>query len=402
MFRAFLIKYAEIGIKGKNRYLFEEALVRRIERVLKPLDGSFAVTKEMGRIYVGAEGDFDFAETVDALQHVFGITGIAPVVIVEDISLENLSRAVVEYVKTVYPTQDRTFKVCARRSNKSYPLDSMELNAELGGVILDACPNMKVDVHHPEVFLTVEVRSRIYLYSEILPGPGGMPVGTAGKAMLLLSGGIDSPVAGYMVSKRGVVIEAVYFHAPPYTSERAKDKVVDLAKKIARYCGPIRLYVVNFTQIQLAIYDHCPHDELTIIMRRYMMKIAERYAVKDGCQGLVTGESIGQVASQTMQSLACTNEVCSLPVFRPLIAFDKQDIINIAEKIDTYETSVLPYEDCCTIFVAKHPVTKPILKKIKNSEKKLEGIIEEMLDQAVETAQVLEIDDYGSVWSGTV
>ncbi len=396
MFQAFLIKYAEIGIKGKNRYLFEEALVRRIEEVLRRVDGDFDVTREMGRIYVGAKGAFDYEETIDALQSVFGITGIAPVVIVEDICFENLSRAVVEYVKTVYPSQDKTFKVCARRSNKSYPLDSMELNVELGGVILDACPNMKVDVHHPEVYLTVEVRSRIYLYSEILPGPGGMPVGTAGRAMLLLSGGIDSPVAGYMVSKRGVVIDAVYFHAPPYTSERAKDKVVDLAKRIAKYCGPIRLRVVNFTQIQLAIYDHCPHDELTIIMRRYMMKIAERFAEESGCQGLVTGESIGQVASQTMQSLACTNEVCSMPVFRPLIAFDKQDIINIAEKIGTYETSVLPYEDCCTIFVAKHPVTKPILKKIKNSEKKLEGIVEEMLEQAVDTAELILISDNAS------
>ena len=391
MFQAFLIKYAEIGIKGKNRYLFEEALVREIERVLDGTEGSFTVTREMGRIYVQAEGPYDYDEAVDALQHVFGITGICPVMIVEDIAFENLSKAVVDYVKTVYPTQDKTFKVCARRSNRGYPLDSMELNVELGAVILDACPDMKVDVHHPEVYLTVEVRSRIYLYSETIPGPGGMPLGTAGRAMLLLSGGIDSPVAGYMVSKRGVVIEAVYFHAPPYTSERAKDKVVDLAKQISGYCGKIRLHIVNFTEIQLAIYDHCPHDELTIIMRRYMMKIAERFALRSGCQGLITGESIGQVASQTMQSLACTDEASSMPVFRPLIAFDKQDIINIAQKIGTYDTSVLPYEDCCTIFVAKHPVTKPVLSKIRNSEKKLEGIVEEMLDRAVDTAEIVEI-----------
>ncbi len=391
MYQAFLIKYAEIGIKGKNRYLFEEALVRETERVLGMIDGDFTVTREMGRIYVNVNGPYDFDEAVDALQHVFGITGICPVVIVEDTGIEALSQAVVDYVRAVYPDQNKTFKVCARRSNKSYPLDSMELNAELGGRILDACPNMKVDVHQPEIYLTVEVRSRIYLYSEILPGPGGMPLGTAGKAMLLLSGGIDSPVAGYMVSKRGVVIEAVYFHAPPYTSERAKDKVVDLARLISKYCGKIRLHVVNFTEIQLAIYDHCPHDELTIIMRRYMMRIAERFAEQSNCQGLITGESIGQVASQTMQSLACTNEVCSLPVFRPLIAFDKQDIINIALKIGTYDTSVLPYEDCCTIFVAKHPVTKPALKQILNSERKLEGIVEEMLERAVQTAEIVEI-----------
>ena len=216
-----------------------------------------------------------------------------------------------------------------------------------------------------------------------------MPVGTNGNAMLLLSGGIDSPVAGYMVSKRGVGLEATYFHAPPYTSERAKQKVVDLAKIVARYSGPIKLHVVNFTDIQLYINDKCPHDELTIIMRRYMMRIAEEFARRDGCLGLVTGESIGQVASQTMQSLAATNDVCTMPVYRPLIGFDKQDIVDVAEKIDTYETSILPFEDCCTIFVAKHPVTKPSLKKIKNSEKKLDEKIDELMKTALETREVI-------------
>ena len=393
MFHAFLIKYAEIGIKGKNRYLFEDALVREIRRVLRKVEGSFDVTKEMGRVYVNANGEYDYDEAVDALKHVFGITGICPVTIVEDTGFEDLKKAVVDYINEVYPDKNKTFKVFARRSKKSYPLDSMEINRELGGVILDAFPEMKVDVHDPEILLTVEVRSRIYLYSKVIPGPGGMPVGTAGKGMLLLSGGIDSPVAGYMVSKRGVVLEAVYFHAPPYTSERAKDKVVDLAKLVSKYSGHIKLYIVNFTEIQLAIYDNCPHDELTIIMRRYMMKIAERFALNDGCHGLITGESIGQVASQTMQSLRCTNEVCTLPVFRPLIAFDKQDIIDIALKIDTYDTSVLPYEDCCTIFVAKHPVTKPDPERIRKSEKHLEGIVEEMLERAVNTAEIVDIEE---------
>lgn len=393
MFHAFLIKYAEIGIKGKNRYLFEDALVREIRRVLKKVEGSFDVTKEMGRVYVNVNGEYDYDETIEALKHVFGITGICPVMIVEDTGFDNLSKTVVEYINEVYPSKDKSFKVFARRSKKSYPMDSMELNKELGGVILDAFPQMRVDVHNPEILLTVEVRSKIYLYSEIIPGPGGMPVGTAGKGMLLLSGGIDSPVAGYMVSKRGVVLEAVYFHAPPYTSERAKEKVVDLARLVSKYSGHIKLHVVNFTEIQLAIYDNCPHDELTIIMRRYMMKIAERFAKADGCHGLITGESIGQVASQTMQSLMCTNEVCELPVFRPLIAFDKQDIIDIALKIDTYDTSVLPYEDCCTIFVAKHPVTKPNLERIKKSEKHLDGIVEEMLERAVNTAEIIEIEE---------
>ena len=248
-----------------------------------------------------------------------------------------------------------------------------------------------MDVHHPDIFLTVEVRNKIYIYSEIIPGPGGMPVGSNGSAMLLLSGGIDSPVAGYRVAKRGVKINAVYFHTPPYTSDRTKQKVVDLARLVARYSGPLRLYVVNFTEIQLKIYEKCPHNEQTIIMRRHMMIIAEALAKKDGALGLITGESIGQVASQTMHSLACTNEVCTMPVFYPLIGFDKQEIIDVSIKIGTYDTSVLPYEDCCTIFVAKHPVTKPNLKMIRHSEKKLANVIDSMLATAVKTAEIIEI-----------
>jgi thiamine biosynthesis protein ThiI len=232
---------------------------------------------------------------------------------------------------------------------------------------------------------------KIYIYSRVIPGPGGMPVGTGGRSMLLLSGGIDSPVAGYMMAKRGVVLDAVYFHAPPYTSERARQKVEDLAREIAVYTGPIRLHVVNFTDIQLYIYEKCPHDELTIIMRRYMMKIAEIFAAKCRCLSLVTGESVGQVASQTMQSLAVTNAVCTMPVFRPLIAFDKQEIVEIAERIGTFETSILPYEDCCTIFVAKHPVTKPNLKVIERSEKKLAEKIDALVEEAVATTEVVEI-----------
>ena len=248
-----------------------------------------------------------------------------------------------------------------------------------------------MDVHEPALTLSVEIREKIYVYSQAIKGPGGMPVGTNGKAMLLLSGGIDSPVAGYMIAKRGVKIEAVYFHAPPYTSERAKQKVVDLAKLVAKYSGPIRLHVVNFTDIQLYIYDQCPHDELTIIMRRYMMRIAEHFAKKDNCLGLITGESIGQVASQTLQSLAATNEVCTLPVYRPVIGFDKQEIVERAWEIGTYDTSVLPYEDCCTIFVAKHPVTKPNLKVISRSEEKLSEKIQELMDEALRTTEVIEI-----------
>lgn len=392
MFKAFLIKYAEIGIKGKNRHIFEEALCRQMRHALADVEGDFSVTREMGRIYVRTEGAFDYDGAVEALKRVFGIAGICPVVIVEDTGFEDLSKAVVEYVKEVYGDEEKTFKVCARRAKKTYPMSSMELNSELGGRILQACPNMKVDVHTPDVYLNVEIRQNIYLYSETIPGPGGMPVGTNGQAMLLLSGGIDSPVAGYMIAKRGVEIEAVYFHAPPYTSERAKEKVVDLARLVSKYAGPIRLHVVNFTDIQLYIYEKCPHEELTIIMRRYMMRIAEQFAKKDGCLGLVTGESIGQVASQTMQSLAATNAVCTLPVYRPLIGFDKREIVDISQKIDTYEVSIQPFEDCCTIFVAKHPVTKPNVERMEKSEQNLTEKIDELVRTAVETAEVIRVE----------
>ena len=388
-YRSFLIKYAEIGVKGKNRYLFEDALVKQIHHRLKNLEGNFSVTKEAGRIYAEAAGDFDYDEVIDALQHVFGIVGICPMVQIEDNGYEDLKAQVVKYIDDAYEDKHFTFKVVARRANKQYPVVSDQINRDLGEVILNAFPETKVNVHTPDVLLRVEVRHKINIFSETIPGPGGMPIGTAGRAMLLLSGGIDSPVAGWMIAKRGVTIDATYFHAPPYTSERAKQKVVDLAKLVAKYTGPIRLNIINFTDIQLYIYDQCPHDELTIIMRRYMMKIAETIAKENDCLALVTGESIGQVASQTMQSLAVTNEVCELPVMRPLIAFDKQDIVDISLKIGTYETSVLPYEDCCTIFVAKHPVTKPSLKKIKNSEKKLDEKIDELMKTALETREVI-------------
>lgn len=391
MYKSFLIKYAEIGVKGKNRYLFEEALVKQIKYALKKAEGEFLVRRTDGRIYVDAQSDFDFDEVVESLKKVFGISGICPVVHVEDEGFEKLCQDVVRYIGDVYPDRNKSFKVAARRARKNYPLNSMQLNEELGGVILDAYPEMHVDVHKPDILLHVEIRDKIYLYSEIIPGPGGMPVGTGGKAMLLLSGGIDSPVAGWMIAKRGVKIDAVYFHAPPYTSERAKQKVVDLAKKVAAYAGPVWLHVINFTDIQLYIYDKCPHDELTIIMRRYMMRIAEHIARETDCLGLITGESIGQVASQTMASLAATNEVCTMPVYRPLIGFDKMEIVDIAEKIDSYETSILPYEDCCTIFVAKHPVTKPNLNIIKRHEQNLQEGIEELVEKALATDEVIVV-----------
>lgn len=388
MYKAFLIKYAEIGIKGKNRYVFENALRDQIKFNLEKL-GEYTVSKESGRIFVECPDGYDYDETVEALKKVFGVWGICPVVVIDETDWETIKTKVGEYVDQFYEDKNITFKVEAKRSNKQYPMTSPEICVEMGSYLLKQFPTMKVDVHNPQTRITVEVRTKAYVYSHIIPGPGGMPVGTNGKAMLLLSGGIDSPVAGYMISKRGVGIEATYFHAPPYTSERAKQKVVDLARIISAYTGPIKLHIVNFTDIQLYIYEKCPHEELTIIMRRYMMKIAQHIAEKNNCLGLITGESIGQVASQTMHSLAATNAVCIMPVYRPLIGFDKQEIIDVADKIKTYETSILPYEDCCTIFVAKHPTTRPILSVIEKSEENLSENIDALLKEAIATKETI-------------
>lgn len=389
-FKSFLVKYAEIGVKGKNKYLFEDALVRQINIALKKTVGAFKVYREVGRIYVDTFDDYDDDDVIEALQKVFGIAGICPLVKIEDNGWEDLKRQIISYMGQVYGNKELTFKVNARRARKNYPKTSVEINMDIGEAILDAFPRYSVDVHNPEVLLNIEIRNHINIYSMTIPGPGGMPIGTAGKAMLLLSGGIDSPVAGYMISKRGVRLEATYFHAPPYTSERAKQKVLDLAKQVAVYSGAININVVNFTDVQVYIYENCPHEELTIIMKRAMFKIAEHFAGESGCMGLVTGESIGQVSSQTMESLAVINDVCTIPVYRPVIAFDKQDIIDIAIKIGTYDISIQPFEDCCTTFVAKHPVTKPTLKGIEKSEKRLEKI-DELIREAIENTEVITV-----------
>lgn len=390
MFKAFLIKYAEIGLKGNNRYLFENALRDRIKEALERL-GKFEVSKEQGRIFISCPEEYDYEETVAALKRVFGISSICPVAVIDSSDWELLTQGVGDYVEAMYKDRSFTFKVEAKRADKNYFLTSPEICSRMGAYLLGRFPQLKVDVSNPEVRINVEIRTKCYVYSIVIPGPGGMPVGSNGKAMLLLSGGIDSPVAGYMISKRGVSLAATYFHAPPYTSERAKQKVVDLATRISGYAGKMKLFVVNFTDIQLYIYDQCPHEELTIIMRRYMMRIAEKLAQQEGCLGLVTGESIGQVASQTMYSLAATNEVCSMPVYRPLIAFDKKDIVELAKEIGTFETSIQPFEDCCTIFVARHPVIKPSIKVINKSEGKLAERIEQLLEEALNTVEVIEI-----------
>ncbi len=387
IFKSFLIKYGEIGCKGKNRFIFEDALIKQLRLAMETVEGQFKVSKERGRIYVDAQSDYDYDDAVAAIKTVFGVHSFSPMVRVEEKSMDAINKAVVEYIDAVYEDKNFSFKVNTRRADKEFPGTSETINCDLGGLILDTFPETHVDVHKPEVMIKVEIRNNINIYSIEIPGPGGMPVGTNGKAMLLLSGGIDSPVAGYMIAKRGVKIEAVYFHAPPYTSERAKQKVVDLATKVAKYSGPINLHIVNFTDIQMLIYEKCPHEELTIIMRRYMMRIAQKIARNNEDLALITGESIGQVASQTVQSLVTTDAVCDMPVFRPLIGFDKQEIIDISEKIGTFETSIEPYEDCCTIFVAKHPVTKPLLEKIEKSEMIIAEEAEKMVATAVATKE---------------
>lgn len=391
MYKAFLIKYSEIGLKGKNRSYFEGCLVTRIRNVLSEL-GDYHIYKEQGRIFVECPEDYDYDDTVEALGTVFGIAGYAPVYVVDSTKWEDVTKGVCDYVENYFDNHDFSFKVFSKRGDKSYFMTSPEICVEAGAILLDNFPDLKVDVHNPDKRITIEIRNKCYIYSDCLPGPGGMPVGCNGKAMLLLSGGIDSPVAGWMIAKRGVSIDATYFHAPPYTSERAKQKVVDLAKIISKYTGPINLNIVNFTDIQMYIYETCPHEQLTVIMRRYMMRIAEKIANRGDSIALITGESIGQVASQTMQSLNCTNAVCTMPVFRPLIGFDKDEIIKISEKIGTFETSVLPYEDCCTIFVAKHPVTKPILHIIEHSEELLSEKIDEMVKTAIDTREVVRVN----------
>jgi len=388
----FLIKYGEIAIKGKNRYIFENALVSTIERNLRHL-GEFNVWKEQGRIIAEPENNLiEPMIVIEKLQLIFGIVGIAYGNKVEEISMDTIYDLSLAHMQKVCEDKSYTFKVETRRSDKRFPYDSMEISSKVGAHLLKHMPKqLKVDVHNPEIKVMVELRKSLYIYSKTHKGAGGMPTGTSGKAMLLLSGGIDSPVAGWMLAKRGVMLDAVYFHSPPYTSERAKQKVIDLAKKIGLYCGRINLYVVPFTDIQMAINEKCPPAQLTIIMRRMMMKIAERIADRKECEALITGESLGQVASQTIQSLSVTNAVVAMPVFRPLIGFDKEDIINISKQIDTYETSILPYEDCCTLFIPKNPATKPKLEYVERAERVLAESIEEMMEQSIAEMELIEI-----------
>ncbi|ONI45280.1 tRNA 4-thiouridine(8) synthase ThiI [Candidatus Epulonipiscium fishelsonii] len=387
----FLIKYGELAIKGKNRYKFENKLVETIKKSLFQL-GVFSVRKEQGRIVAEPlEENINTQQVIDKLTHIFGIIGVAYGTKRKEQTFEAIQELAKEHIKELLlPNVIKTFKVETKRADKRFEMPSMEVSSTLGAYLLNEFPNqLKVDVKNPEITLVVEIRTEVYVYSKTYAGIGGMPYGTNGKATLLLSGGIDSPVAGWMIAKRGVEIEAVYFHSPPYTSERAKDKVVELGKKLAVYTGELKIYVVPFTEIQLAIQENCPHTQLTIIMRRIMMEIAIRISNKNHAVALITGESIGQVASQTINSIVVTNEASDRPVFRPLIGFDKVDIIDIAKKIDTFETSILPYEDCCTIFVPKHPETNPKLEYIRKSEKALDLTIDEMIEKSLKETEII-------------
>ena len=376
-----LVRYGEIFLKGLNRPYFLRALVRKVQHAVKDLGGH--VWLHDGRIFVS---DFEDLDAVIAkVTKVFGVHSVSPAV---EMDKEDFDAVCAQAVRMMDGLTG-TFKVLARRSDKRYPMDSPAICMEMGGRVLDARADLRVDIHHPDHELNVEIRDKAYLYVKVIPAYGGMPVGTNGKATLLLSGGIDSPVAGWTIAKRGVWINAVHFHSYPYTSDRAKEKVLDLARILSESCCGIRVHIVPFTKIQLEIHEKCPEEYGTLIMRRFMMRIAERIAVDEGSGALITGESIGQVASQTMEALGVTDSVVSMPVFRPLIGADKSEIIEVANRIGTFETSSLPYEDCCTVFTPRHPATHPKLALAEEAEKSLdmEALIREALD-GVEVVQV--------------
>ncbi len=369
-----LVRYGEVFLKGLNRPYFMRALVKNVKKAVAA-DGA-EVWLHDGRIMVAG---FTDAEACAArVCKVFGVHSVCPAVEMEKDSFE----AIAARAAALCAGLSGSFKVTARRSDKRYPMESPEINARIGGAVLSANPALKVDLHHPEHVLNVEIRDKAYLYVRVLPAVGGMPTGTGGRAALLLSGGIDSPVAGWMIAKRGVQVMGVHFHSYPYTSDRAKEKVLDLARIVGGYCGGMKVFVVPFTHIQMEIHEKCPEDYTTLIMRRYMMRIAERIGRRNGAQALITGESVGQVASQTMEALGVTDAVVDLPVFRPVIGFDKAEIIDLARKIGTLETSELPFEDCCTVFTPKHPATHPKMEKAVEGENALdsEALIREAID----------------------
>ena len=386
MYNILIVKYGEIGVKGKNRYIFENKLIKNVKNILKPI-GKFNVYKEYGRIYVDLDG-YDYEEVVEEVKKVFGIVGVCPAVRAEkDYNL--LKELALKMLEEKIEQGYKSFKVDSRRGDKDFKLTSQEMSLDIGGYLVK--DKIAVDVRNPEVKIHCELRqNHVMVYSDTIPGYGGLPLGTNGRAMSLLSGGIDSPVASWMVAKRGMELECIHFHSYPFTSEKSQEKVRDLAQILSKYCGRVRLHKVNMLEIQKAIGLNCKDEEMTIISRRFMMRIAERVAESRHCDALVTGESIGQVASQTIQGLTCTNASVKMPVFRPLIAMDKTEIIEVAQKIGTFETSILPEEDCCTVFSPKKPVTKPKLDRIEKSENKLD--VEKLIQDAIDNIEVEDIE----------
>ena len=376
-----LVRYGEVFLKGQNRPFFLRKLVDQVKLAVRDVGGRVWLSD--GRIYVSDFSDLD--ECIRRVTRVFGVHSVSPAV---EMPKDDFAAICAQAAKMMEPLSG-TFKVLARRSDKRYPMDSPAIMREAGGYILEHVPHLSVDVNHPDHEMMIEIRNHAYLSVGKIPAVCGMPMGTNGKACLLLSGGIDSPVAGFMIAKRGVELCCVHYHSFPYTSERAREKVLELARLLSEYCGKIRVHVVPFTEIQLAIHEKCPENFTTLIMRRYMMRIAEILARKDGAQALITGESIGQVASQTMEALGCTDEVVKLPVFRPVIGMDKSEIIERAERIGTFETSSLPYEDCCTVFTPKHPATHPRKDIVRRAEEKLDS--EALIAAAVEGTEVIEL-----------
>ncbi len=382
------ISVGEIALKGLNRKYFVDKLISQIKSTLKGVEYG-RIYREQGKIYIEAEGD-DYEEIINRVKKVFGIVHISPCLRVKK-DIEEMKKAVLEVMRHKKANSSiETFKVETRRTDKNFPLKSPEVSRQMGAVILKNIEGLRVDVNKPDVYVYIDIKGYIYVYTDKIKGYGGLPVGTNGKGLLLLSGGIDSPVAGFLIAKRGVEISAIHFHSYPFTSERAEEKVKTLAKILSSYTGKIKMYSVNILDIQKAINQNCPEDEMTILSRRFMMRIAERVAIENGINALITGESLGQVASQTIQSLSVTNAAVNMPILRPLIGLDKIQIIDIAKEIETYETSILPYDDCCTLFLPKHPVTKPRLKDIERSENKLD--VEGLINQALETMEVYEIE----------
>lgn len=390
--KAILIRYGELALKGLNRPFFEDRLVKNIKKKLYNFD-NILIHKEQGRIFIENVSEDDCYSVLERLKRVFGLVGFT-VCEISNKNLDDINHAAEKVTLDQLTKGKRTFKVEAKRADKSFSYTSPEISRLVGAYLLKNFSDkyfLKVDVHNPDFVVNIEVRDNAYVYSSEYKGIGGMPLGTNGKAHLLLSGGIDSPVAGFMIAKRGVEIEAVHFYSFPYTGEKAKEKVIDLCKILSLYTDKIKLYMVPFTEIQTTIYEKCDDKFLTIIMRRFMMRIAERIAISNGGQALITGESIGQVASQTMESINCTNKVASLPVLRPLIGMDKEEIMQIAKKIGTYEVSILPYEDCCTVFVPKHPRTKPRLEDVIRQEEKLN--VDMLVDKAISNVEWMVIED---------